>query len=159
IEIRQEARSRKSGRLFALLRKARFVTPPFEQSFRGLMAGGQLPSANLLQQYDAATEAWKSGNSTEALAGLQKMTAGLWGEEATKELGRRQGVTARFAALQASRNTSPQGAGGFVDQLLAFRESLDANEDVYFIRATAADLNRQRKDVIARAQDAMNRAR
>jgi len=63
-------------------------------------------------------------------------------------------VTDRFAAIQQSRN-----ARDFVDQLLAFRESLDADEDVYFVRATAAELNLQRDSVIARAQDAMNRAR
>jgi hypothetical protein len=82
------------------------------------------------------------------------MAAGPWGEDAAGELERRRGVTARFAALQQSRNTD-----GFVDQLLAFRESLDADEDVYFVHATAADLDLQRDNVIARAQDAMNRAR
>ena len=155
IEIRREARTPKSGRLFALLRRARFATPPFEQSQRALAASGQLPSADLLQQYDAATQAWRDGRAGEAFAGLQKMiAAGPWGEAAGAELERRRGVTARFAALQESRNTS-----GFVDQLLAFRESLDADEDVYFLRATAADLNLQRDKVVARAQDAMNRAR
>ncbi len=154
IEIRQEARTQKSGRLFALLRKARFVTPPFEQSLRALIESGQLPSGDLLQQYDAATRAWKNGNSSEALATLQKMTTGPWGEDAAEELGRRRAVTDRFAAIQQSRN-----ARDFVDQLLAFRESLDADEDVYFVRATAAELNLQRDSVFARAQDAMNRAR
>jgi len=154
IEIRGEARIRKSGRLFALLQKAHFVTLPFQQSFRALMESGQLPPADLLQQYDAATQAWKDGNPSEALAGLQKMAAGPWSEEAAGELMRRQSVTSRFAALQQSRNTD-----GFVDQLLAFRESLDADEDVYFLHTTAADLNQQRDNVIARAQDAMNRAR
>lgn len=154
IEIRREARTRKSARLFALLRKAHFVTPPFEQAFRALTESGQLPAAELLQQYDAATQAWKNGNASEALASLQKMAAGPWGEAAAEELERRQGVMAQFAALQRSRNAS-----GFVDQLLAFRVSLDADEDVYFLRATAADLNLRRDKVIARAQDAMNRAR
>jgi pSer/pThr/pTyr-binding forkhead associated (FHA) protein len=154
IEIRQEARTRKSGRLFALLRKARFSTPPFAQSFRALIESGRLPPADLLQQYDAATQAWKDGNPSEALAGLQNMAAGPWGKDAAEEVERRRGVTARFAALQESRN-----ADGFVDQLLALRESLDAEEDVYFVRATAADLNLQRDKVIARAQDAMNQAR
>jgi pSer/pThr/pTyr-binding forkhead associated (FHA) protein len=151
IEIRQEARARKSGRLFALLRKARFVTPPFEHA---LIDSGQLPSGDLLQQYDAATRAWKNGNSSETFDALQKMTTGPWGEDAAKELGRRRAVTDRFAAIQQSRN-----ARDFVDQLLAFRESLDADEDVYFVRATAAELNLHRDSVIARAQDAMNRAR
>jgi pSer/pThr/pTyr-binding forkhead associated (FHA) protein len=155
IEIRREARNPKSGRLFALLRRARFATRPFEQSERALAASGQLPSADLLQQYDVATQAWRDGRAGEAFAGLQKMTtAGSWGEAAGAELERRRGVTARFAALQESRNTS-----GFVDQLLAFRESLDADEDEYFLRATAADLNLQKDKVIARAQDAVNRAR
>jgi pSer/pThr/pTyr-binding forkhead associated (FHA) protein len=154
IEIRQEASARKSGRLFALLHKARFVTPPFEHSFRALIDSGQLPSGDLLQQYDAATRAWKNGNSSDSFADLQKMTTGPWGEDAAKELGRRRAVTDRFAAIQQSRN-----ARDFVDQLLAFRESLDVDEDVYFVRATAAELNLQRDSVIARAQDAMNRAR
>jgi len=82
------------------------------------------------------------------------MTTGPWGEDAAKELGRRRAVTDRFAAIQQSSN-----ARDFVDQLLAFRESLDADEDVYFVRATAAELYLQRDSVIARAQDAMNRAR
>jgi pSer/pThr/pTyr-binding forkhead associated (FHA) protein len=154
MEIRQEARTRKSGRLFALLHKARFVTPPFEQSFRALMGSGQLPAADLLKSYDAATQAWKDGNSSEAFAALQKMTAGPWGEDAARELARRRTVTGRFAALQQSRNSAD-----YVDQLLAFRESLDADEDVYFARATAAELTLQKDSVIARAQDAMNRAR
>jgi hypothetical protein len=154
IEILREAHTRKSGRLFALLRTARFATPPFERSFRALMDSGQLPPADLLQQYEAATQAWKAGYSSEAFAALQKMTAGRWGEDAAAELARRRGVAARFAAMQQSRNAS-----GSVDQLLAFRESLDADEDVYFAHATAAELNLQRDGVIARAQEAMNRAR
>jgi len=154
IEIRREARTRKSGRLFALLHKARFVTPPFEQSFRALSESGQLPPARLLDEYGAATRAWIDGNPGEALAALQKMTAGPWGEDAARELERRRAVSDRFAALQQSRN-----AADFVDQLLAFRESLDADEDLYFVRAVAAELNLQRDSVIARAQDAMTRAR
>jgi len=154
VAIRRAARLPKSGRLFALLRSARFATPAFEQSVRALVDSGQIPPAGLLQQYDAATQDWKDGNTGEAFATLQKMVAGPWGEAAAQELERRRGVAGRFAALQQSRNAS-----GYVEQLLAFRESLDADEDQFFLRATAADLNRQRDKVIARAQDAMNRAR
>jgi len=154
LEIRQEARTRKSGRLFALLQKAHFVTPPFEQSFRALVVSAQLPPADLLRQYDAATRAWREGNTAEAFAALQKMTGASWGEEAARELERRRAVTDRFAAIQQSRNS-----GDFVDQLLTFRESLDADEDVYFLRASTAELSLQKVAVIARAQDAMNRAR
>jgi pSer/pThr/pTyr-binding forkhead associated (FHA) protein len=154
IELRQEARTRKSGRVFALLAKANFVTPPFQQAAHALSENGQLPPAALLQQYAAATRVWKDGNSDAALDGLQKMTAGPWGDEAAKELERRQHVSGRFAELRQSHD-----ANDYVDQLLTFRESLDPDEDVYFVRATAADLNQQKDTVIARAQDAMNKAR
>jgi len=154
IEIRREARTGESGRLFALLRKARFMSPPFQQSFRALAASGQIPSADVLQQYDAATQAWKDGNASQALADLQKMAAGPWAAAAAQELERRQGVTARFAALQQSRPAS-----GDFEQLLAFRGSLDPDEDVYYVRATAADLDLQKDKAIARAQETLNRAR
>ena len=154
VEIRREARTGESGRLFALLRQAHFMTPPFQQSFRALAASGQIPPADVLQQYDAATQAWKEGNASQALAILQKMATGPWAAPAAQELERKQGVTARFATLQQSR-----GASGYVEQLLAFRESLDPDEDVYYVRATAADLDLQKDKVIARAQDDMNRAR
>src|SRR5205814_12121 len=121
------ARNRKSGRLFALLHKARFVTPPFEQSFRALVASGQLPPADLIKQYDAATRAWKEFNASEAMSGLQKMAVGSWGEELTVELERRRAVAAGFTALQQARDHED-----YVDRLLAFRESLDPDEDVYF---------------------------
>jgi pSer/pThr/pTyr-binding forkhead associated (FHA) protein len=154
VEIREEIRNHKSGRLFALVRNARFVTPPFEQSFRTLIESGKLPPAELLQEYDAATQLWKDGNSNEALAALQKIEAGPWADDVAKELERRRGVAGRFDELQQSRN-----ADDFVDQLLAFRQPLDAEEDVFFVRATAEDLNLQKDKVIARAQDAMNQAR
>ena len=175
IEIRLEARNRhsgqsgpsgpsgQSGRLFALQLKARFTTPPFQQSYRTLAASGQLPPAELVRQYDAATQAWKDGQASQALVGLQKMAVGPWAEAATKALERKQTVMARFALLQQARAVNTPGASsatsGYVDQLLAFRASLDADEDVYFARATQADLEQHKDQVMARAQDDLNRAR
>ena len=154
LAIRKEARTPDSGRLFAAQLKARFVTPPFQQSYRALAAGGQLPPEELLRQYEAATQAWQAGRTNEALAGLQKMTVGPWAQAAAKALEGRQAVMARFAVLQQSR-----AAGGNAEQLLAFRESLDPEEDVHFVRATDADLALQKDQAMARAQESMNRAR
>jgi hypothetical protein len=154
LEIRRDARTLHSGRLFALLGKARFATPAFRESLSALAASGQLPRADLLLKYAAATQAWKDGDPRVALDSLQTLAQGSWAQDVAAELERRRGVAARFAAIEQSRKTP-----GFVEELLAFRESLDAEEDVYFLRATAADLNLQRDDVIARAEDAMNRAR
>jgi len=153
-QIRHEARSRKSGRLFALLEKAHFVTPPIQQSFHALVQSGQLPPADLLEQYNAATRTWREHNPTDALAELQKLTTGSWGDYLTRELDRRGTVASGFGSLQLSKS-----APDYVDRLLAFRETLDTDEDVYFVRATAADLTQQKDKVIAKAQDAISQAR
>ena len=155
IELRSEARARKSGRLFALVQKAQFQTPPFQEAFRALAASGQLPPALVVQQYAAATAAWKEGKTGLAIAELQKLTAaGPWAEVAAKELARRQAVMAQFAALQPSRTAS-----GYGEQLLAFHGLLDAEEDIHFARATEADLALQKDSALVRAQESMNRAR
>jgi hypothetical protein len=60
----------------------------------------------------------------------------------------------QFAALQSAR-TAPD----YAERLIAFRESLDADEDVYFARSTQADLDLQKDKVVARAQSLTNRAR
>jgi pSer/pThr/pTyr-binding forkhead associated (FHA) protein len=154
IEIRREARTRSSGRLFALLLKARFTTPPFQEAFRTLAAGRQLPGEELTRQYAAATQPWKDGKAAESLAAMQKIAGGPWAETLAGELQRRQAVLAQFTALQQSR-----AASGYGEQLLAFRASLDPDEDAYFIRATQADLDSQKDKALVRAQESANRAR
>jgi pSer/pThr/pTyr-binding forkhead associated (FHA) protein len=154
VDIKREARARKPGRLFALMRQARFVTPPLRDSVQAMTANGQLPSAAIVRQYEAATQAWKDGQTSQALASLRSMVTGPWAEAAATELQRKQTVLEQFTALQAARNASDHA-----DRLIAFRESLDADEDSFFARSTQADLDRQRDQVIARAQNLSNRAR
>jgi hypothetical protein len=153
-EIRSEARAGKPGRPFALMQKARFATPLFNERFRALAASGQLPPADLVQKYEAATRTWKDGHADESLAALRQMATGPWSAAVLRELERRQAVITQFAALQQSRAES-----GYAEQLLAFRLALDPEEDVHFARATQADLDQQKDKVLARAQDAMSRAR
>ncbi|NPC56488.1 FHA domain-containing protein [Caenimonas soli] len=153
-EIRAEARAAKSGRPFSLMLKARFATPPFQESFRALAASGQLPPADLVQKYEAATKTWKEGQGDASRTALQQMATGPWAAAVSRELERRQAVITQFAALQQSR-----GASAYAEQLLAFRLALDPEEDVHFVRATQADLDQQKDKVLERAQDAMNRAR
>lgn len=153
-EIRSEARAGKPGRLFALMLKARFATPPFQERFRALAASGQLPPADLVQKYEAVTKTWNDGHADASLAALRQMATGPWAGAVLRELERRQAVITQFAALQQSR-----AASGYAEQLLAFRLALDPEEDVHFARATQADLDQHKDKVLARAQDAMNRAR
>lgn len=154
IEIRSEARAGKPGRLFALMLKARFATPPFQERFRALAASGQLPPADLVQKYEAATKTWSDGHADASLAALRQMATGPWAAAVLRELERRQALITKFAALQQSR-----AASGYAEQLLAFRLALDSDEDIHFARATQADLDQQKDKVLTRAQDGMNRAR
>jgi hypothetical protein len=82
------------------------------------------------------------------------MATGPWAEAATTELRRKQTVLAQHASLQSARTTS-----GYADALIAFRESLDADEDVFFARATQSELEQQKDKVVARAQALTSRAR
>jgi pSer/pThr/pTyr-binding forkhead associated (FHA) protein len=154
IDIRREARARKPGRLFSLMLKSSLVTPPFRDSLQAMAGNGQLPTAAIVRQYEVSTQAWKDGQVTPALAGLRSMVTGAWAEAAATELQRKQAVVDQFAALQASR-----AAADHADRLIAFRESLDADEDAFFARTTQADLDQQRDKVVARAQGLTNRAR
>ena len=154
IEIKREARARKPGRLLALMLKARFVTPPFRDSVQAMTASGQLPPADVMRSYEATVKDWKDGNTAQALAGLQAIATGRWAEAAATELQRKQAVLAQHASLQQARASS-----GYVDALIAFRESLDLEEDAFFARATQADMEQQKDKVIARADGLMSRAR
>jgi pSer/pThr/pTyr-binding forkhead associated (FHA) protein len=154
LELRSEARSGKPARLFALMAKARFTTPPFQERFRAVAASRQLPPADLVRRYESVTQAWIAGDADASLASLRQMATGSWAGSLLRELERRQGVLSRFAALQQVRGTS-----GYPEQLLAFRLVLDPEEDVHFVRATQADLDQQKDTVLARAQDAAGHAR
>jgi pSer/pThr/pTyr-binding forkhead associated (FHA) protein len=154
IEIKREARARKPGRLLALMLRARFVTPPFRDSVQAMTASGQLPPADVMRSYEATVKTWKEGNTAQALAGLQAMVTGPWAGVAAAELQRKQAVLAQYASLQQARTTS-----GYADALVAFRESLDSDEDVFFVRATQAELDQQKDKVTARADGLMSRAR
>jgi pSer/pThr/pTyr-binding forkhead associated (FHA) protein len=154
VDIKRAARAREPGRLFSLMLKGSFVTPPFRDSVQAMTSNGQLPSASIVRQYEATTKAWKDGQVNQALAGLRNMVTGPWAEAAATELRRKQAVMDQFAALQSAR-TAPD----YAERLIAFRESLDADEDVYFARSTQADLDLQKDKVVARAQSLTNRAR
>lgn len=153
IEIKQAARARAPGRLLALMSKAQLATPPLRDSLQAMRAAGQLPSADIVRQYDAATQLWREGRISEAQAGLQALVTGPWAGAAAAELQRRQSLQALHAALLQARGTAVHAGA-----LIALREALDADEDVFFARATASDLDLQKDKVLAHAQGLLNRA-
>jgi pSer/pThr/pTyr-binding forkhead associated (FHA) protein len=153
IQIEKEADARNLGMLVALLTKARFSTSPFQAKFRALEASDRFPPAGIIRQYQAVSAAWRQGDSRQAFDGLQKMNAGPWADAASKELERKKKVMEQFTELQKTR-----GAKGYDERLLAFYGTLQADEDVYFIRATETDIGLYKDKALGRAQELMSRA-
>jgi pSer/pThr/pTyr-binding forkhead associated (FHA) protein len=153
IEVEREARARRLSRLVALIGKVQFSTPPFQDKYRALASSDQLPPAEVVRQYQAVSKAWREGDAREALSNLQRMAAGPWADAASRELENKKTILDQFAALQKAR-----GSGGYPDRLLAFYGSLDADEDVFFVRATEADVGLHKDQAIARAEQLLSRA-
>jgi hypothetical protein len=153
LEVEEKVRARRLGPLITLRAKMRFSTPPFEAKFRVLISSERFPPANLVEQYEAVSQAWREGDANRAVAGLQRMRAGAWADAAAMELEHKRAITEQYTALQKSRD-----ANGYEDRLIRFYGSLDADEDAYFMRATQADVALHKDKALARAKEAVNRA-
>lgn len=153
LELEAEPRGRRLGRAIALLAGARFATPPFQAAFGKLAASDRFPPAEVVRQYGAVAEAWRAGDARQALAGLQRLTAGPWGDAAAQELAHKRAVVESQAALQRAR-----GAAGYAERLAAFYGSLDPQEDAFFVRATEDEVRQYRGEALARARASFERA-
>jgi pSer/pThr/pTyr-binding forkhead associated (FHA) protein len=151
IALDRAARAHRLGPLAALLEQAQFSTPPFQAQFREL-AAKRLPPDEVLGQYRVAAQAWREGKTEQAFAGLRAIS-GPWSDAAASELAREQAVFEQFKALQQAR-----GGKGYDERLLAFYASLEPREDVYFIKATEAEVGAHRDQALARARELVNRA-
>ncbi|MET0963208.1 MAG: FHA domain-containing protein [Noviherbaspirillum sp.] len=152
-EIEGAAREGRLGPLAALLRTARFATPPFQARFEALAASGALPPAEVLKQYAPVAAAWQAGQAQEAYARLQPLLAGPWAAQANADLARKKAVAEQFASLQKSR-----AAAGQDERLLAFYGSLDPLDDAWYIRAVEQDLKLDRAQAQKLAAERMARA-
>ncbi|MBP0595197.1 FHA domain-containing protein [Paraburkholderia sp. LEh10] len=150
--IFKEMTARNLSPLLALMKKARFDTPPFQAQYKQLIAG-RLPSAEIMAKHDAVSAAWQNGDSQQALAGLQAMPAGPWSDVLAAELAHKKALVDQFADLQKNRGASDRD-----DKLLSFYASLDPVEDAYYVRAVQGDVSALRDRALARAQDMINRA-
>lgn len=150
--IFNEMTARRLVPLLALMKKVNFVTPPFQSQYKELSAS-RLPSADVVAKHDAVSAAWQSGDSQQALAGLQAMPAGAWSDVMAAELAHKKTLLDQFSDLQKSRGSADRD-----DKLLSFYASLDPVEDAYYVRAVQNDVNALRDKALARAQDQINRA-
>ncbi len=152
-EAENLAGSRQLGPLIALLEKARFATPVFQEKFRALASGNRFPPADVVTQYRAVSKSWREGDTKQAFAGLQKMNAGSWADAVAKELEHKKAIAEQFAALQKAR-----GARDYDERVLSFYGSLNPDEDVYFIQATESDVKLYKGKALGRAQELASQA-
>ncbi len=152
-EIDGAVREQNLARLAPRLEKAKFSTPAFQARFQALGAANQLPPAELLGQYQAANKAWREGKTDVSFAGMEQLSSGPWGKSVSSQVQRRRAILEQFGALQKAR-----GSKDYDERLLAFYGSLDPDDDVYFIRATEGDIQRNKDKALTRAQELMNRA-
>ena len=145
--LADEARARKLGPLLALMKSARFATPPFQQQYR-LLAATQLPSDALIRRHDLVAAAWQRGDGQQALAGLQSMPPSPWSDVLAQEQAHKQAVLDQFGALQKARGTKD-----YDEQLLTFYGALDPVDDAWFVQAIGTDVSSIRDKALARAQD------
>lgn len=155
VELRNHVRDRNLALLAAGLRKAQFATPPFQAKFRELRSGRGFPPPEVISQYEAVAAAWRSGDADRAFAGLAKMSSsGAWADAASRILERKKALAEQYAALQRQR----EAGGDYERMLLSFYGSLDLDEDVFFVKATAADVARYKEGSLRRARELMTQA-
>jgi len=153
MEIDNAVRAGNLGLIATKLEKARFSTPPFQERFRKLAAGSGFPPEEILRQYQASTRAWREGDANRSFGTLEKLNNGPWAKSVASQIQRRRSVLDQYTALQKAR-----GSKDYDERLLTFYGALDPEEDTYFIRATEADIARNKDKAFARAQELMNRA-
>jgi pSer/pThr/pTyr-binding forkhead associated (FHA) protein len=146
------ALSRQLTSLLAMMKTARFSTPPFQAQFQQL-AATRLPSAEIVERQNAVDAAWQRGDAQQALTGLQSMPASPWSDVLEAEAAHKKALSDQYADLQKTR-----GGKDYDQRLLSFYASLDPREDAWFVQSIQKDVAALHDEAIARAQDLLLRA-
>ncbi|WP_233834029.1 FHA domain-containing protein [Paraburkholderia sp. ZP32-5] len=146
------ALSRQLTSLLAMMKTARFSTPPFQAQYQQL-AATRLPSAEIVARQNAVDAAWQRGDTQQALAGLQSMPASPWSDVLEAEAARKKALSDQYADLQKTR-----GSKDYDQRLLSFYASLDPQTDAWFAQSIQKDVAALHDKAIARAQELLTRA-
>ncbi|APA88219.1 FHA domain-containing protein [Paraburkholderia sprentiae WSM5005] len=146
------ALSRQLTSLLAMMKTARFRTPPFQAQFRQL-AATRLPAADVVQRQDAVDAAWQRGDAQQALNDLQSMPASPWSDVLATEAAHKKGLFDQYNDLQKTR-----GAKDYDQRLLSFYASLDPQTDAWFVQAVQKDVAALHDKALTHAQDLLLRA-
>lgn len=151
LALENAARARDLPKLASLLASGGIATPQFRAKVQALTKKDALPPEAVIRQYVAVSREWRQGHAEQAMAALQGMAAGPWSDALGNEARRKQAILDSYAAL---RKTGAMDD----DRLIAFYGSLDAEEDIFFLRAVEADLGKVRDKALRRAQELQGHA-
>jgi pSer/pThr/pTyr-binding forkhead associated (FHA) protein len=151
LALENAARARDLPKVASLLASGGIATPQFQAKVQALSRKDALPPEAVIRQYAAVSGEWRQGHAEQAMAALQGMAAGAWSDALGNEARRKQAVLDSYAAL---RKTGAMDD----DRLIAFYGSLDAEEDVYFLRAVEGDLGKVRDKALRHAQELQGHA-
>ncbi|MGF6741167.1 FHA domain-containing protein [Paraburkholderia atlantica] len=146
------ALSRQLTSLLAMMKTARFSTPPFQAQYQQL-AATRLPSADIVQRQDAVDAAWQRGDAQQALSDLQSMPASPWSDVLAAEAAHKKALSDQYNDLQKTR-----GGKDYDQRLLSFYASLDPRTDAWFVQAIQKDVAALHDNALAHAQDLLLRA-
>lgn len=130
-----------------------FSTPPFRDKAAEL-ASQELPSAEILAEYEEASKHWRAGEMAQAMAVLDLAKTQKWGEVAARRLERYQRIATDFKRIQLSPKNGECGP-----PLFDFRGRLSREEDAFFLKATEADFQRCRPQILNVAEESFKLAK
>lgn len=130
-----------------------FTTPPFRDR-AAEVARKELPSKEILAEYEEAGERWRAGEMSQAMAVLALAKTQKWGEVAARRFERYQRIATDFKRLQLR----PQN-GECDSRLFDFRGALSRAEDTFFLKAIEADFQRCRPQILNVAEESFNLAK
>jgi hypothetical protein len=136
-----------------LSRSVAFKTPLVAQHAERWSAQSTPPEP-VLAQHAQAARAWKAGQPGEAIALLQPLADGPWGEVAKQQIARYQEIQADYDALIATR-----GKEEYWDRLLALRSALRPDEDEHLLREIEPDFIAHRERLAARLDASLQSVR
>lgn len=112
-----------------LVDSARFVTPIFLQRSENIR-NLSLPPLEIAQLYKVSTEYWLAGDGEQSLQRLEPLIAGKWQAFFQSAYEHRRSVWDQYLEIKSHTDTDKAGVG-----LFTLFQSLDTDEDIYFVEA------------------------
>ncbi|MEJ2463703.1 MAG: FHA domain-containing protein [Candidatus Thiodiazotropha sp.] len=135
-----------------ILNNTAFNTPPFRERIENLTQN-ELPPQDIALKYQQAADAWQIGHGDISISILSKLENSQWGEAANRLLNHRRSIWQEYQLITSTSVDKIES-----EKLLAFHESLDPQQDMFFIEAFATDYRAHQSEALAKATQSFSEA-